>query len=70
MFFAVLIRSESGAVVVPVPVLVAEDGVVGYCQPGGGSPENNYNATTSSDFCVGDFLLAASEMAQLQELQT
>jgi hypothetical protein len=44
--------------------------VVGYCQPGGGSPENNYNATTSSDFCVGDFLLAASEMAQLQELQT
>ena len=27
-------------------VALGEDGVVGWCQPGGGSPENNFNATS------------------------
>ena len=33
-----------------------------YCQPAGGSPQNNVNATSASDFCVGQFLLAATQM--------
>lgn len=39
-----------------------ENGMFGYCQPVGGSPENNVNATSTSDFCVGQFLLAATQM--------
>ena len=45
------------------------NGTVGYCQPGGGSPENNYGASTTSFFCVGDFLLAASEVAVMKQRQ-
>lgn len=41
------------------------NGTVGWCQPGGGSPENNYDAGSTSDFCVGDFLLAAAEVVRL-----
>eukprot|EP01047_Picozoa_sp_COSAG01_P056544 COSAG01_NODE_6425_length_3674_cov_4.169790_4_plen_91_part_00 len=37
-------------------------GLFGYCQPVGGSPEHNINATSTSDFCVGQFLLAATQM--------
>ena len=42
------------------------DGLFGYCQPVGGSPEHNINATSTSDFCVGLFLLAATEAANLR----
>ena len=31
--------------------------------------ENNYNRTSTSSFCVGDFLLAASQVSQIAELQ-
>eukprot|EP00043_Microstomoeca_roanoka_P015059 m.150050 g.150050 ORF g.150050 m.150050 type:complete len:374 (-) comp16167_c5_seq1:71-1192(-) len=41
------------------------DGLVGYCQPVGGGPSNS-TSTDTSDFCVGQFLLAASEVARLQ----
>ena len=51
-------------------VALQESGLVGYCQPGGGSPENNFNKTSSSSFCVGDFLLAASQVAQLAAPRT
>ena len=44
---------------------VTEEGRLGWCQPGGASPANNFNSTTTSDFCVGTFLLAGSEMAKL-----
>eukprot|EP00041_Stephanoeca_diplocostata_P023072 m.560978 g.560978 ORF g.560978 m.560978 type:complete len:349 (+) comp22212_c2_seq36:575-1621(+) len=40
-------------------------GLFGYCQPVGGSPEHNINASTTSDFCVGQFALAATQVAQL-----
>ena len=39
-----------------------ESGLFGYCQPVGGSPQNNVNATSTSDFCVGQFLLAAAQV--------
>ena len=42
-----------------------EDGMVGNCQPGGGSPENDFNSTSTSNFCVGQFLLAVSQVARL-----
>ena len=47
-------------------VSLRADGFVGFCQPGGSSPENNYNRSTTSAFCVGDFLLAASQVARLE----
>jgi hypothetical protein len=37
---------------------------VGYCQPVGGSPGPT-SPTNTSDFCVGLFLLAASEVLKL-----
>ncbi|EGD81375.1 glycosyl hydrolase, family 88 [Salpingoeca rosetta] len=43
---------------------VHDSGLVGYCQPIGGGP-GNATATDTSDFCVGQFLLAASEIARL-----
>jgi hypothetical protein len=49
--------------------LQAGSGLVGFCQPGGGSPENNYNRSTTSSFCVGEFLLAASQIVQVAEFQ-
>ena len=47
-------------------IALHEDGGVGNCQPGGGAPENNYNVSTTSNFCVGQFLLAASQVARLR----
>ena len=44
---------------------VSKEGRLGWCQPGGAAPANNFNSTTTSDFCVGSFLLAGSEMAKL-----
>ena len=41
------------------------DGRVGNCQPGGGAPANNYDANSTSNFCVGQMLLAASEVSKL-----
>jgi rhamnogalacturonyl hydrolase YesR len=41
------------------------NGTVGYCQPGGDSPANNFNSSTTTNFCVGQFLLAASQVARL-----
>ena len=47
-------------------VALQPSGRVGYCQPSGGSPENNFNASSTSAYCIGDFLLAASEVAVLR----
>ena len=41
-------------------------GLVGFCQPCGGAP-NATTAAETSDFCVGQFLLAATEVARLSE---
>ena len=45
------------------------DGLYGYCQPVGGSPEHNINANSTSDFCVGQFLMAASQVAKVSQAQ-
>ena len=45
-------------------IALHDSGLVGYCQPVGGGP-NNATSTDTSDFCVGQFLLAGSEMARL-----
>jgi hypothetical protein len=42
------------------------DNVVGYCQPIGGGPAPA-GPTDTSDFCVGQFLLAGSEVARLSD---
>ena len=42
-----------------------DSGMVGYCQPGGSDPENNFNRSTTTNFCVGMFLLATSEVSRL-----
>lgn len=42
-----------------------KSGLFGYCQPVGGSPEHNISPDSTSDFCVGLFVLAATEVAQL-----
>ena len=34
----------------------------GYCQPVGGSPEHNIDPESTSDFCVGQFLLGAVQV--------
>lgn len=50
----------------PSPVgAVALDGRLGWCQPGGAAPAGNFGSNSTSDFCVGAFLLAGSEMAKL-----
>jgi unsaturated rhamnogalacturonyl hydrolase len=46
-------------------VALHEDGRVGNCQPGGGQPENNFGSNSTSDFCVGQFLLASSQVSRL-----
>ena len=51
----------------PTGSVDAETGRLGYCQPGGASPQGNFNSSTTSDFCVGTFLLAGSEMAKLSQ---
>ena len=40
------------------------DGLVGWCQPAGASPGEE-TASSTSDFCVGLWLLAASEVYKL-----
>ena len=45
-------------------VAVHESGLLGYCQPVGAGPAPA-EASQSSDFCVGLFLLAGSEVAKL-----
>jgi rhamnogalacturonyl hydrolase YesR len=50
----------------PSPVgAVAIDGRLGWCQPGGGSPQGNFDFNSTSDYCVGTYLLAGSELAKL-----
>ena len=45
-------------------ITLQPSGLVGWCQPVGGSPEPATQSDTS-DFCVGGFLLAASEVYKL-----
>lgn len=45
-------------------IALHDSGLVGYCQPVGGGPANA-TSTDTSDFCVGQFLLAGSEVARL-----
>jgi unsaturated rhamnogalacturonyl hydrolase len=40
-------------------------GRVGYCQPGGAAPHRNFNTNSTSAFCVGQFLMAASAVSKL-----
>ena len=47
-----------------VAIAVQRSGFLGYCQPVGAGPGPS-NASLTSDFCVGLFLLAGSEMAKL-----
>lgn len=42
-----------------------KSGLFGYCQPVGGSPEHNVSPNSTSDFCVGLFTLAVTEVAKL-----
>jgi rhamnogalacturonyl hydrolase YesR len=44
---------------------VASNGRLGWCQPGGAAPAANFNFNSTSDYCVGTFLLAGSEMAKM-----
>ena len=44
-----------------------DSGLVGFCQPGGDEPENNFNSTSTTNFCVGQFMLAAGQMLKLGE---
>lgn len=44
------------------------DGLVGYCQPVGYSPAAT-TSTSTNDFCVGQFLLAATQVAKLSQQQ-
>eukprot|EP00937_MAST-01D_sp_MAST-1D-sp2_P004141 g4141.t1 len=46
---------------------VQEGGRLGYCQPVGGGPAPA-GANSTSDFCVGLFLLAAEQMAQMAQI--
>lgn len=45
-------------------VALQPGGLLGWCQPPGGSPGDE-TAQSTSDFCVGLFLLAASEVYTL-----
>jgi len=47
-----------------VSISLQPSGLVGWCQPPGGAPGTE-TATSTSDFCVGQFLLAGSEMYKL-----
>lgn len=42
------------------------DGTVGNCQPVGWAPTPDWGRDSSSSFCVGQFAMAASAVAQLQ----
>jgi rhamnogalacturonyl hydrolase YesR len=41
------------------------DGSVGNCQPVGAAPGVNFGAESTSSFCVGQFAMAATAVAQL-----
>ena len=65
----VLDKDEYGPMVIKawnglVKIAVQDSGRLGYCQPIGGGP-NPSNATLTSDFCVGLFLLAAEQVAKM-----
>jgi rhamnogalacturonyl hydrolase YesR len=51
-------------------IALQPSGLFGYCQPVGGSPEHNVSPNSTSDFCVGLFTLAATEVAKLAEHST
>ena len=51
-------------------VALHSDGMVGNCRPHGSKPLNNFNSSSTSEFCVGLFLRAASQVARLSEAQT
>ena len=54
----------------PTPAgAVAPDGRLGWCQPGGGSPQQNFGFNSTSDYCVGTFLLAGAELAKMVHVQ-
>jgi hypothetical protein len=38
---------------------------LGWCQPGGASPNGEASFNSTSDFCVGAFLLGGSELATM-----
>jgi len=40
-------------------------GLLGYCEPIGYEPQHGITPTSTSDFCVGQFLLASTEVAVL-----
>ena len=44
---------------------VMSSGQLGYCQGGGSGPQGNGRKNSTSDFCVGSFLLAGSEMTSM-----
>ena len=44
---------------------VRSDGLLGWCQPGGASPNGKASSNSTSDFCVGAFLLGGSELATM-----
>lgn len=46
-----------------------KSGLYGYCQPVGGSPEHNINPTSTSDFCVGQFLLGTVQVSKLAQVR-
>jgi len=41
------------------------NGLFGYCQPVGAQPERNITPNSTSDFCVGQFIMASVEVAVL-----
>ena len=43
-----------------------ESGQFGYCQPTGASPQSNISPNSTSDFCVGLFMLATTEVYKLE----
>ena len=45
-------------------IALQPSGLVGWCQPPGGAPGSE-SASSTSDFCVGQFLLAGSEIFKL-----
>eukprot|EP01043_Picozoa_sp_COSAG02_P030269 COSAG02_NODE_1924_length_10351_cov_4.487320_13_plen_118_part_00 len=42
-----------------------DSGLVGFCQPGGDQPENNFNSSSTTNFCVGQFMLAAGQVLRM-----
>jgi rhamnogalacturonyl hydrolase YesR len=46
-------------------VALHADGRLSNCQPGGASPQRNFGPDSINSFCVGQFALAASGVAQL-----